>query len=182
MKTVQNLSLIGLTTLCLCLTTTAYSDEAAPTTKIGIVNFKKCAEESKLGQAEQKEFDALKKKMETALADKEKELSELANKLNDTDYRDGLSPEAENELKHKFRTLGQEFQQHQQQYYQALQQANFKIVQKLSENVANAAKAVAKQKGLDLVLNEETTFFHNPTLDMTKLVIAVMDKIQEKSK
>lgn len=143
--------------------------------KMGIVDLKTCAEESKLGKKEQEGFDALRKQMETVLGEKEKVLTDLNTKLNDTDYLDSLTLEAETELKRKFRSLGQELGGLQQQYMQALQQANFKIVQSLTESVSQASQTLAKKEGYDLIGNKETTFFSNPDLDVSKAVVNLMD-------
>jgi outer membrane protein len=145
--------------------------EAAAASKIGTVNFRTCVETSKYGAQEQ---------MESVLEEKEKALTELSNKFNDPDYLDSLTNEAEAELKHKFRTLNGELQQHQQQYMQILQQTNYKIIQGISEKVNKAAETVAKQQGLDLIVNDEGTFFHAASLDVSKDIVKEMDKMFEK--
>jgi len=147
--------------------------------KIGIVDLKTCAEESKLGKKEQEGFDAFRKQMETVLGEKEKVLNEMNSKLNDADYLDSLTLEAETELKRKFRALSQEGAGLHQQYMQALQQANFKIVQSLTESVADASQALAKKDGYDIIGNKETTFFANSNLDVSKAIVALMDTAWE---
>jgi outer membrane protein len=144
--------------------------------KICVVNFKQCVEKSKMGKQEQNSFDALKKQMENLLEEKEKALNEMATKFNDPDYLDSLSPEAETELKRKFRALNTEITQQQNQYYQTLQQTNFKVVQKLNDSVTKASEKVAKDNGYDLVLNEEGTFFYSPSIDLSEKVISMMDQ------
>ena len=144
--------------------------------KVGVVNFKTCVEGSKIGAKEQQNFEVLKKQMEDVLAEKEKSLNELSAKFNDADYLDSLSTDAEAEMKHQFRTLSQEMQQHQSQYYQVLQQANFKIIQKIGEAISEASKVVAKNKQLDVILNEEMAFYHADALDVSKDVVTVMDQ------
>lgn len=156
--------------------------EGAQDTKVGVVNFKVVVEKSKAGKKEQQNFEMMKKQMETVLEEKDKTLTEIANKFNDPDYLDSLSPEAEAELKHKFRTLGQELQQQQNQYYQVLNQANMKVIQTLGESIADAAKVVAKEKNLDLVLNEEMAFYHAESLNISEDVIKVMDQQYKEEK
>lgn len=158
------------------LTLSVFGAFAADTpVKIGIVNFKKVVEESKLGKKEEAAFEAMKNQMEKTVEEKEKVLTELANKLNDPDQLDLMSVEAETELKRKFRALSQELSQIQAQYYQTLNQANFKIVQGLSGSVAQASERVAQQQKLDLVMNSETAFFSNKTLDVSNLIVKEMD-------
>jgi outer membrane protein len=143
--------------------------------KVGIVNFKECVESSKLGKQEQDNFEALKKQMESVLEEKEKQLNDLATKLNDTDYLDSISAEAETELKRKARAIQNDMQQHQQQFYQALQQANFKVVQQLTEAIGKASKKLAASGNYDLILNEEVAFYANEALNVSKAVVKEMD-------
>ncbi|MBA3816668.1 MAG: OmpH family outer membrane protein [Parachlamydiaceae bacterium] len=144
--------------------------------KIAIVNFKTVVEKSKLGQKEQANFDAMKKQMETVLLEKEKSLNEIASKFNDIDYLDSLSPEAETELKNKFRTLNTEFNQQQNQFYQALSQTNMKIVQKLTDAITKASSEFAKKNQIDIVLNEDSCFVTSPALDVSAAVTKILDE------
>jgi outer membrane protein len=159
------------------LATSAVSSPQAP--KVGVVNFKSCIEGSKVGKQEQARFEELKKQLEKTIETKEKELQDLSPKFSD-EYLDTLSPEAEAELKTKFKNLSQELSQLQNQYYNMLNQANYQIVARLQDAISQAAKQIAQTKGLDLTLNEEVCFYHNPSLDISKEVIAQMDVQFEK--
>lgn len=148
--------------------------------KIRFVNFKVCVENSKLGKQEQGNFDSLKKQMETMLGEKDKTLNDMAEKLNDPDYLDSLSPEAETELKRKFRTLSQEVSQQQSQYLQTLQQANFKILEKLDDTITKAAEIVAKKNGYNVINNDDNAFYCDKDLDISHDIVVVMDELFEK--
>jgi outer membrane protein len=156
------------------LTTAAFSAETVPT--FGIVNFGACVSDSKLGKQEQASFESLKKQMATLLEDTEKQLNELAAKFNDPEYLDGLSPEAEEELKNKFRTLNEELSRYQNQYYQVMNQANMRIMQTLAASINVASEKVAKDKRLSMVVNKDACFYFTPALDVTNFVVAEMDK------
>lgn len=154
----------------------APAPQAAPKAlKIGVVNFKECVEKSKMGKQEQANFENLKKQMESVLGEKDKTLNDMASKLNDPDYLDSLSPEAETELKRKFRALSQELGGQQQEYMQVLQQTNLKVIQGMNDLVAKAADGIAKSEGYDLILNEESVFSSSPELDITNKVVANLD-------
>lgn len=155
-------------------------DKNGKNLSVAVVNFKTCVENSKLGKEEQGNFEKMKKQMETILEEKEKVLNDLAEKSNDPMYLDSLSADAETDLKRKLRALSQEMAQLQNQYLQALNQANYKIVQKLTEIVSDAAKNVAREKKLDLVLNEEGTFYYADSLDISKDVIVQMNRSYDK--
>ncbi|NGX37594.1 MAG: hypothetical protein K1000chlam2_00750 [Chlamydiae bacterium] len=166
-------SLVALFGLCTAALSAA---EAKPS--VGVVNFANCMSESKLGKQEQTSFESLKTQMTSLLEDTEKQLNEIAGKFNDPEFMDGLSPEAEEEMKNKFRALNEEMSRYQNQYYQVLNQANMKIMQTLGAGIQEASEKVAQGKNkLTLVMNKEACFFSAPTLDVTNLVIAEMDKI-----
>jgi outer membrane protein len=150
--------------------------------RIGIVDFANCVAESKVGKEEQSNFDNMKQQLGAHLEQTEKELTGLASKLNDPDYMDGLSPEAEQDLKEKIHSLNDELSRYQNQYYQVLNQANMKVVQKLNAKVNEAAEQVAKDKKLNLVLHKDVCFFSASDLDITSSVVEKMDKAYEKEK
>ncbi len=145
----------------------------------GIVNFRKCVEKSKLGKQEQAAFEALKKQMVSSLEKTEKELSELSEKFSDSDYVDSLSPDSEMEMKKKLKEKNEQFAQDQNQYYQMLNQFNFRLIKETEESVAKAASRVAEQRDIKFVVNEETFFFFKPELDITEFVIDEMNKMYD---
>lgn len=173
--------LLGIT-LGMCVASTALmAAEKASPLEIRVVNFKTCVELSKAGKQEQAAFEALKKQMEAVLEEKEKTINDMASKFNDADYLDSLPPEAEVELKRKFRALSQEITQQQNQYMQTLNQTNFKVVQKLTDMVAKATGEIARKHNYDTILNEEAAFFYSPHLDLSMEVVALMDEMYEKA-
>lgn len=174
------LSLSAATLLCSATVNAATTFEQSKPLKIALVNFKTCVEKSKLGQKEQAAFDAMKKQMETILIEKEKALTEVSSKFNDIDYLDSLSQEAEAELKKQFRTLNQEFNQQQTQFYQALSQTNVAVIQRLTDAVTKAATDVAKKNQIDLILTEDSCFYGSPAIDISPMVVTIMDENFEK--
>jgi len=155
---------------------------STPKSSVGVVNFTSCMAESKLGKQEQASFESLKNQMTSLLQDTEKQMQELNAKRNDPEYMDGLSPEAEDEMMNKLRALNEDMGRLQNQYYQVLNQANMKVVQTLGGNIQKAAQKVADNKKLTMVINKEACFFSAPTLDVTNLVIAEMDRDFDQSK
>lgn len=149
--------------------------------RIGIVNTKKCLEDSKLGKQEQANFEKMKQQMESVLQEKEKVLEELESKLNDDDYMDSISDDAASELKRKKRTIRNEGMQLQSQYMQTLQQANVKIIQKLTDTIAKASAQVAKDPSngqpIDVIFTDEACTFYSPRLDVSDRVVIKMNAI-----
>lgn len=143
---------------------------------VGFVNFKSCVEKSKSGQKEKTALESMRSQMTQTLEKTDKELEEIAKKLEDQDYMDSLSPTAEEELKAKFQNLSQDFARYQNQYYQLLNQANYKMLQLLHDEVSSASENVRVSKNLSLILNEDSIFAHVSVLDFTDEVIKEMDK------
>lgn len=160
----------------LVLLTAGILSAAENSAKVGSVNFGTCVTDSKYGKQEQASFEAMKKQMTTLIEDTDKQSKNLSEKLQDKDYVDGLSPEAEEELKMKLQTLGEELGRYQQQYYQVLNQANYKLIQTMGKNINLAAEKVAGNKGINMVVNQEACFYCLPSLDITSDVIKEMDK------
>lgn len=177
----KKLNYLILCTTALCATWVMPS-YAAEATKIGIVSFKTCLEQSKVGKQEQANFDAMKKQMETVLEEKGKALEAIEIKKRDADYLDSLSPEMETEFNRKARTLENEFMQLQNQYMQTLNQANVKILQKLNDLITAASKEIAPAHQLDLILNDEACYFSAPSLNISNEVAKKMDELAEKQK
>lgn len=159
------------------------SNQSNQSLRIGIVNTKKCLEESKLGKQEQANFEKMKQQMESVLQEKEKTLEEIESKLNDDDYMDSVSDEVASELKRKKRTIRNEGMQLQNQYMQALQQTNIKIIQKLTDVISKASAQVAKDPSMgqpiDVIFTDEACTFYAPHLDISDRIVAKMNAIYE---
>ena len=143
---------------------------------LGIVNFTTCITDSKYGQQEQEAFDDVRNKITSIMTDLEGQLTEIANKLQDPEFIDSLSPEAEQEMKSRFQALNEELGRYQNQYYQVMNQANMKLIQLMTSYISQASATVAKAHKLSVILNKEACFFYEPKQDVTAAIIAEMDK------
>lgn len=143
---------------------------------IGIVDFAKCIQTSKVGKKEQENFESIKSQMHKAIEDLDGQLNETAKQLQNPDLLDSLSPEAEKELKVKFQSLGEELNRYQNQYYQVMQQANMKLIHAVAEEINKASEVIAKKDKLSLVINKDAAFHYVTSLDITESVIAEMDR------
>ena len=143
--------------------------------KIGIVDIENVFTETKLAKQEQASFETMRQQFATLLQDTEKQLRDLNDKLQDKDYLDGLSPEAEQEMKGKFAQLNDEMNRYNQQYYQFVQQGQQKMAQAVFGGIANAAEKLAAAKGYTMILNKQACFFSSPTLNITPDMIKEMD-------
>lgn len=180
----MNRKLFSLSLLLIGITT---SNLSALETKslMGVVNFTSCLSESKYGKQEQQNLENMRKQMTSIMEETEKELKDIASKLQDQEYLDGLSPKAEEEMKIKYQALNEDLARYQNQYYQVLNHANYQIIQKLSTSIAKASEKIAKDKNLSYVINKDACFYFKPDLEITAQVISEMDKnfeIDQKTK
>lgn len=157
-----------------------FSSAFAKEIPYGIVNFATCVQESKQGKVEQESFEKLREQMTSLITDIEKQMQGISEKFNDAEFVDSLSPEAEQELKARFQTLGEERNQYQNQYMQILQQANMQLMQTMNNHVNLASTTVRKNRKIPIVVREEACFSYEPEFDITKQVIEEMDKSFEK--
>lgn len=144
--------------------------------KVGIVNFGSCIIESKLGKQEQNALETMRKQFVTLVEDTDKQMREISDKLNDQDYLDGLSKEAEETMKAKMAQLSEDMNRYQQQYYQVMNQGQTKIIQNVVAGINHASEQLAAAKGYDMIINKEACFYSASALDITSEIVKEMDK------
>lgn len=151
----------------------AYADDVI---KVGVVNFATCMEKSHLGKEETNKLESLRNEMIAVYETKQKEFQEVAEKLNNPDYLDTLTQDAEGELQAKAQNLSQELQIMGQQTGQALQQAEMKMYQSVKTEIDNAAAYIAGEKDFDFILNKDSCFYFKRPQDITPLVVKELNR------
>lgn len=147
--------------------------------RIGIVNFRRCVEDSKMGREAQTSLETLRGQLAGQLESTEKELLEIINKFDDQDHMDSLSPEAEKQMKKRYEELAGEREGKREQFMEIMNQAQGRAMQELNSQVARAAQLIAKEKGLDLVLRDEAALYYPYTIDVTTAVVVELDKVYD---
>lgn len=142
-----------------------------------IVDFRRCIEESKFGKQEQNSLEALKKQLAESIEGTEEQLQDIARKAQDPDYIDSLSPEAEEQLRMRYGGLSRELSEKQQQFYQMISQAEYKLLQEMNLQVMRSAQMVAKEEGFDMVLRNDAALYFQNSMDITDSVIKELDAI-----
>ena len=158
----------------------SYAKLEASSVSVAIVDVRKCAEHSKMGKQEQKNVRELTDQVQKALEDKKKAAEDLHAKLEDQDYIDSITPEEELKQKQQLQAMIQEFMQLRQEYApQAMQQAQGMYAQKMGQAVSASAKRVAKDRGYDVVLNSDSSFYFKDSLEITSEVILDMNTLYD---
>lgn len=166
----RSLFLIPLTLMCL----TAFKVDGKEQ-KTAFVNSQSCLTESKYGKMEQEAFKKMQEEITSLMSDNNKKLKEVKAKLEDSEHMDSLSPDAIAKLEAEKESLEAERGRVQGQYFQMLQQGQYKVHQAVSAHVAEASEKVRKKMGISIVLPKEGTLSYDPQLDITKMVIEQMD-------
>lgn len=178
----MNQMIIGLI-FAACATVTSLSAQSATSfssqqsLKVGVINTRRCMEEAKASKHERTNLEKMKSQMESVLKDKEKAIQSIQSKLQDEDYMDSLSDEAERELKHKRKTLMEEGMELNKQFVDTLENANMKIVQSLIEQISKICKEIAVDptQPLDIIFTSEACTYYGEQLDITDRVLAKLD-------
>ena len=144
--------------------------------RVGVVNFATCIEKTYLGQDENAKLESLRSEMISMIETKQKDFQAVAEKLNNPDFMDTITQEAEKELEGKARALSEELQLMGNQTDQALQQAYGKMLQSLKGEIDKACEYIAREKDYDYILNKESCFYFKRPTDITQLVIQELDR------
>ncbi|MFS8563722.1 MAG: OmpH family outer membrane protein [Rhabdochlamydiaceae bacterium] len=168
-------------TLLVLLTMASSLCAADVVPKLGVVDFDTCATESKMGKEESTSFSTLQSQAMADMQSMEKERQELAKKLNDQDYLDGLSPEEQTELNQKMQNQQMKMQLAGENYEKTLRQTYQNMEEKLSASIKTASESVAKEKKLEMVIPSRLCIYSLPTLNVTAEVIKKMDESAEKA-
>ena len=158
-----------LSLLALGVMTTAQAD-------YGYVDFSRVLSNSTRAKQEEKTLQSLQKELEEQVTKVEKEIQSLAEKLQDPDYTDSLSQEAEQEQRTRLRAMSEERMRMIQQVTGQFQQAQQHVVQQIGIMISQASAELARLKGLTGVLNREAFFYADPAQDCTDAVINIIDK------
>jgi Skp family chaperone for outer membrane proteins len=63
------------------------------------------------------------------------------------------------------------------QFGQQMNQSQMMVMQKIYDHVSRASEKVAKDMGLELVVQEDSALYFAPGLDITQPVLQTMDKM-----
>lgn len=160
--------------ICGLAATSLFADDVF--TGVSVVDYAQCISESKYGKEEQQNIDKIRNQLSTLISDTDKEIKDLDAKFEDTTFLDSLSPKAEEEMRARHQTLQEDRQRYQWQFGQIMQQASYQLMHKIISQISRASEKIAAEKELDYVINKEACFYYRPSLDLTQVVIAEMDK------
>lgn len=160
--------------------------DVKPLNSIGIVNAQPCFTESKPALKTQQLIDSLVEKTNEAIKEFDQKVTDLDIKLNDQHLRDGMTPEAQEQLKRDYEKALQDRDAARQQLQQQHSQTHVSLVQDLIAQVNIASEKVAKAKNLTVILSSDAIHYFNPSIDQTEDIMkelnAAADQLSMASK
>lgn len=150
--------------------------------KVGVkvVNTRECFLNSKLGKQEQQAFETLKNQKTKLIDETRKRLEEIANKLNNPELLESMSPKEEQNLKSMYEQLSHDLNQLHNESYQILYQADMQINQTLQDNIDQTLQEIEKE-GPYIIFKSDACYDYSPELDATSMVIKKLDEKFEKN-
>lgn len=146
----------------------AEAESPSLVTKVGYVDLQRTLSETKVGKAAKKRLERNKKKKQSELDKKQKGLQKSADELKKQQM--ALKPEI---LRQRQRELQQKYVKLQETYMQLQQNLvaqEAQLVKEIFAKASPAIKAVAKRRGLTMVVDKSMVLWAEGSLDITNEV------------
>ncbi len=152
--------------------------------KIGVVSFEQVLAKTSSGKRITKKITAYFKRKQVLINRKKKALQRDEKRLmkafkqlqaSETILKPSVFKARKNKLEQRYRKLvlkGQRLMQKVNGWNQDLQKRRYKELQPLRSLFMTTVNAVAKAKGLHIVIERSAVYFHRPSIDITNAVVA----------
>ncbi len=147
-----------------------------PTAQIGVLDPQKVLEETTAGKEARDSLTTFMKNRQALIELEEKELKRMEEDL--IKQASVLSANAKKERENQFRRRMMEYQQKVNELNREVSEKQKEVLEGFREKVQRVAARVAKEKGLQVVLERgpgTPTIYHDVSLDITATVISEMN-------
>ncbi len=168
---VSKQSLRALVVCCAGLAGAAIAPAQNPT-KVGIINLQRAIVETAEIKKAQVELEAKYRPRTAELEKVQRELSDIQSQL----QSGKLDPRAEQEANQRGQRRQREAQRIQEDLQGDVNRDREEILQKAGRKMSEVVQKLATEKGLDVVVDVNSTVFFKPTLEITNDAIAAYDK------
>jgi outer membrane protein len=151
-----------------------FSSTASAQLKVGVVNLQKAILDTAEIKKASVDLQAKYKPRQDALDKVQRELADIQTQLQASEGK--LSAAGEADLQARGERKQREAQRLQQDLQDDVNNERNQILQRTGQRMADVIKKLAEEKGLDLVVEAQNTYFVKPTLDLTADVTAAYDK------
>gem|GEM_PF-4221427 len=161
--------------LCPCL---SEGGEGEPLS-FGYVSMMFCCTHSQYGKKEMDRLNHESAKIRHYISEVHQQIQELEEKLQDPDYLDCVTPDAEEEIRVRLISLQKEEKRRRRVAEGQLRQMEFQFVQDVSRLAVEAAKHVAEDQKLSFIVKDEQFLYCQNGHDCTNAVVGEMDRLHQ---
>ena len=166
---------MGLGPLAACAALFALAPLSFAQPKIATVNLQKAVFATADIQKASAEMEARYKPRADKLRQTQEQMAQISQRLEQGGGQ--LTPQAENELRAQGTRLQKEAQRMQEDLQADVQADRQEILSKASQRMTDVVKKLAEDKGLDLVIEEQSILYYfKPAMDLTADATAAYDK------
>jgi outer membrane protein len=160
--------------LTLCAAALVFSSVAAAQTKVGVVNFQKAILDTAEIKKASLDLQNKYKPRQDALEKVQRELADIQTQLNSSQGR--LSAAGEADLQARGQRKQREAERIGQDLQDDVNRERNDVLQRTGTRMTEIVRKIAEEKGLDLVVDTQNTYFFKPALDVTAEATAAYDK------
>jgi len=158
----------------LCATLLAFAGLAAAQSKVAIVNVQRAVLETAEIKKAQKDLEAKFKPRADALERMQKELNDLQAQLQGAAGK--MSPQGELDLQGRAAKKQREARNLSEDLQADVDRERNEVLQRAGLRMTEVIKKLAEEKGLDVVIDVNTTLHFKPAMELTNEAIAAFDK------
>jgi len=164
----------GLRAFLVCSAIALCSHLATAQTKVGVVNMQKAVFDTAEIKKADNEMQAKYKPKQDDIAKLNTQIEDIAKQLQSGSGR--LTPQAQADLQAQGTRLQRDLQYKQQDLQEQVNEDRQSILSVSSQKMTDVIKKIAEEKGLDMVVDTQNTYYFKPTMDITAEATAAYDK------
>ena len=164
----------GLRAFLVCSAIALCSHLATAQTKVGVVNMQKAVFDTAEIKKADNEMQAKYKPKQDEIAKINSQIEDIAKQLQNGSGR--LTPQAQADLQAQGTRLQRDLQYKQQDLQEQVNEDRQSILSASSQKMTDVIKKIAEEKGLDMVVDAQNTYYFKPTMDITSEATAAYDK------
>lgn len=164
----------GLRAFLVCSAVALCSHLATAQTKVGVVNMQKAVFDTAEIKKADNEMQAKYKPKQDDIAKLNSQIEDIAKQLQSGSGR--LTPQAQADLQAQGTRLQRDLQYKQQDLQEQVNEDRQSILSASSQKMTDVIKKIAEEKGLDMVVDTQNTYYFKPTMDITAEATAAYDK------
>jgi outer membrane protein len=147
---------------------------ASAQTKVGVVNMQKAVFDTAEIKKADGEMQAKYKPKQDEITKLNSQIEDIAKQLQTGGNR--LTPQAQADLQAQGTRLQRDLQYRQQDLQEQVNEDRQSILSASSQKMTDVIKKIAEEKGLDLVVDTQNTYYFKPAMDITGEATAAYDK------